>query len=80
MSTIVDRPLNWNGIAAITNRETGETIGWTKRKAGHAGRSAYDCYLNTHGTFRDAEYVGTTTTGPAAEKKVRWHWGQEVAA
>lgn len=76
-ATIVNRPLNWNGVSVVTDRETGAAIGWTKRKSGHAGRSAYDCYLNTQGTQRDAEYLGTTTTGAAAEKKVRYHWATQ---
>lgn len=74
-SVITNRPLNWNGVSVITDHLTGDTVGWTKRKSGNAGRSSFNAYLNTQGTFRDAEYLGTTATSLAAEKKVRWHWG-----
>lgn len=74
MSTIINRPLTWNGLSAVIDPETGHTIGWTKRKRSHAGRTAHDCFLNTQHTLRDAEYIGTTTTETAAIKKVRWHW------
>lgn len=79
-STITNRPLNWNGVSEVIDPETEETIGWTKRVPGHAGRTAHDCYLNTQGTLRDAEYIGTTVTQSAGIKKVRWNWGREVAA
>ena len=74
MSTIINRPVNWNGVSEVFAPETGATIGWTKRKAGNAGRTAYDAYLNTQGTLRDAEYIGTTATSSAAAMKVRWAW------
>lgn len=74
MSTIINRPLNWNGVAEVFAPESGETIGWTKRKAGSAGRTAYDAYLNTQGTLRDADYLGTTATLVAAVMKVRFAW------
>lgn len=77
MSTIINRPINWNGVSEVFAPQTGETIGWVKRKAGNAGRTAFDAYLNTQTTFRDAEYIGTTATLAAAVMKVRFTWSNQ---